>query len=80
MLIRSQLCTSAQTQKGYGRLNYFCQFCGKDLKKKSALEMHVRTHTGEKPFACNVCGRRFSQKGAMLNHTLVHVTPGTFPM
>lgn len=33
-----------------------CKFCGKGFSSDSALKIHIRSHTGERPFACNDCG------------------------
>ncbi|XP_052260437.1 zinc finger protein with KRAB and SCAN domains 5-like isoform X4 [Dreissena polymorpha] len=55
-----------------------CQICRKFWPSRAHLEMHVRTHTGEKPFACPVCGKRFNQKGSMKSHVFqVHMNAST---
>ncbi|KAJ8727305.1 hypothetical protein PYW07_001424 [Mythimna separata] len=56
-------------RKGAGA---WCKECGKRLATRGALTRHMRTHSGEKPYACATCGRSFAQKEVMLRHVLVH--------
>lgn len=49
-----------------------CRFCGKVFGSDSALQIHIRSHTGERPFKCNVCGNRFSTKGNLKVHFQRH--------
>ena len=44
------------------RGNTTCQLCLKVFACNSALEIHMRSHTKERPFRCNVCDRGFSTK------------------
>uniref|UniRef100_A0A3P9HB75 Homeotic protein spalt-major n=1 Tax=Oryzias latipes TaxID=8090 RepID=A0A3P9HB75_ORYLA len=49
-----------------------CRFCAKVFGSDSALQIHLRSHTGERPFKCNICGNRFSTKGNLKVHFQRH--------
>ncbi|KAL8817728.1 MAG: hypothetical protein Q9191_008090 [Dirinaria sp. TL-2023a] len=68
------------------RKKYQCQIpsCGKIFFQKTHLDIHVRAHTGykpftherrhtgERPYSCESCGKRFAQRGNVRAHRIVH--------
>ncbi|KAF6724478.1 Sal-like protein 2 [Oryzias melastigma] len=55
-----------------GRPQHICRFCGKVLSSDSSLQIHLRSHTGERPYQCPVCLSRFTTRGNLKAHFLRH--------
>ena len=51
---------------------YKCTQCGRCCESRSALAIHRRTHSGEKPFECTVCSKRFATSGSLVVHSRIH--------
>ena len=59
------------------RQRHACSVCRKPFSSASALQIHTRTHTGDRPFRCDTCGKAFTTKGNLKVHSGTHDVSGT---
>nr|XP_028605802.1 gastrula zinc finger protein XlCGF57.1-like isoform X1 [Podarcis muralis] len=50
-----------------------CPECGKSFLSNVAMVIHIRTHTGERPFKCHLCPKGFPSRGDLKRHIKTHL-------
>ncbi|XP_076060157.1 uncharacterized protein LOC143036544 isoform X16 [Oratosquilla oratoria] len=60
--------SAAATYGASSDLSVLCPVCGKRISRRDSLRVHLRTHTGEKPYTCPHCPHRCADRGNMIKH------------
>uniref|UniRef100_A0A1I8P4I8 Protein krueppel n=1 Tax=Stomoxys calcitrans TaxID=35570 RepID=A0A1I8P4I8_STOCA len=64
--------TSAVDSKRKSELRPLCFICGGSFSNKAHLIVHMRRHTGEKPFKCDLCDKAFPRISELTCHRRIH--------
>jgi len=71
-----RVCKSKQNyehhMKAHAKDFSFICFCGKGFLTEQKFGLHVRIHTGEKPYKCTDCDKSFSRKDKLNEHLRRH--------
>ena len=67
---------SAAAATAASKRNDRCEYCGKVFTNRSNLIVHLRSHTGEKPYKCRLCPYACAQSSKLTRHMKTHGQSG----
>ncbi|GLD53306.1 B-cell lymphoma/leukemia 11B-like protein [Lates japonicus] len=53
-----------------------CEYCGKQFRNSSNMTVHLRSHTGERPYSCGLCNYACAQSSKLTRHMKTHGAQG----
>ena len=56
------------TDKVYRRTRHQCHICNKVLASSAHFKIHLRVHTGERPYKCKICPKSYPYTQQLLDH------------
>ena len=72
--IQTLLCVKKPEDKRIGKTgkDFVCDVCSKVFARRASLRVHMRLHTGVRPYSCADCDRSFSDYSVYVRHRRTH--------